>query len=61
MDLTIRCWDVRPFVTGKRCVKIFQGASHNFEKNLLRVAWSADGNYISSGSSDKLIKKIYFK
>ena len=43
MDHTVRCWDVRPFVVGNRCVKIFQGAAHNFEKNLLRVAWSKDG------------------
>ena len=53
MDQTIRCWDVRPFVQGNRCAKIFQGASHNFEKNLLKVAWSADGSMISCGSSDK--------
>ena len=47
MDHTVRCWDVRPFVVGNRCVKIFQGAAHNFEKNLLRVAWSRDGkNFI---------------
>lgn len=53
MDQTIRCWDVRPFVVGQRCVKIFQGASHHFDKNLLRVCWSKDGKMISAGSSDK--------
>ncbi len=23
MDHTIRCWDIRPFVEGNRCIKIF--------------------------------------
>jgi Prp8 binding protein len=54
MDQTIRCWDVRPFVVGEqRCVKIFQGASHHYDKNLLKVCWSQDGSKISAGSSDK--------
>jgi len=53
MDQTIRCWDVKSFVMGNRCVKIFQGNSHGFEKNLLRVAWSNDGTMMTAGSSDK--------
>ncbi len=53
MDLTIRCWDVKSFVIGNRCVKIFQGNSHGYEKNLLKVAWSADGSKITAGSADK--------
>ena len=53
MDQTVRCWDVRPFVIGNRCVKIFQGNTHNFEKNLLRVGWSNDGSMITAGSADK--------
>jgi len=55
MDQTIRCWDVRPFVIGNRCVKIFQGSTHNFEKNLLRVSWSSDGSMITAGSADKFV------
>lgn len=55
MDHTIRCWDIRPFVVGNRCVKIFQGATHNFEKNLLRVAWTKDGMQITSGSADRFV------
>jgi hypothetical protein len=27
MDNTLRQWDVRPFVTGSRQVKVFQGAT----------------------------------
>jgi len=53
MDLTIRCWDAKSFVIGNRCVKIFQGNSHSYEKNLLKVAWSADGTRITAGSADK--------
>lgn len=32
MDNTLRVWDVRPFVTTDRCVKIITGHKHNFEK-----------------------------
>jgi len=53
MDHSIRCWDVRPFVQGSRCTKVFQGVSHNFEKNLLRVCWSPDDTLISAGSADR--------
>jgi len=53
MDQTIRCWDVKSFVMGNRCVKIFQGSSHSFEKNLLRVNWSHDGTMITAGSADR--------
>ena len=28
----VRIWDVRPFAPAERCVKLFQGAQHNFEK-----------------------------
>ena len=53
MDQTVRCWDIRPFVTGNRCLKIYQGMTHGFDRNLLRVAWSPTGKYLSAGSSDK--------
>lgn len=29
---TVRVWDIRPFAPKERCVKIFQGHVHNFEK-----------------------------
>lgn len=54
-DHTIRCWDVRPFVQGSRCVKLFQGATHNFERNLLRVTWNNDDTLISAGSADRFV------
>jgi len=55
MDNTVRSWDVRPFMLygeGARQQKLFAGASNNYEKNLLRCAWSPDGNRVASGSSD---------
>lgn len=53
MDDTIRCWDVKSFVIGNRCIKIFQGNSHGHDKNLLKVAWSSDGLMITAGSADR--------
>jgi len=55
MDNTLRVWDVRPFAPEQRCVKMFQGHSHNFEKNLLRCAWSPDGSRVSCGSADRFV------
>lgn len=55
MDNTVRIWDVRPFAPQERCVKIFQGNQHIFEKNLLRVAWSPDGGKVSAGSGDRFL------
>lgn len=55
MDGTLRIWDIRPYVATDRCVKIFSGHQHNFEKNLLRCAWSPDGTRISAGSSDRFV------
>ncbi|KAI6195558.1 hypothetical protein M3Y99_01900800 [Aphelenchoides fujianensis] len=54
MDCSARIWDVQPFATGDRCVRTFQGHQHNFERNLLKCAWSPDGKRISVGSSDRL-------
>lgn len=55
MDNTVRIWDVRPFAPQERCVKILTGHQHNFEKNLLRCAWSADGYKVSAGSGDRFL------
>eukprot|EP00396_MALV-II-16_sp_LP-1_P000111 gene111-338_t len=55
MDKSVRIWDVRPFVGDEenRCLNVLQGGQHNYEKNLLRCRWSADGKMIGAGSSDK--------
>jgi Prp8 binding protein len=48
MDNSLRIWDVRPYAPQERCVKVFTGHQHNFEKNLLRCAWSKDGAKVSA-------------
>lgn len=53
MDCTARMWDIRPFASTQRCLKTFTGHQHNFEKNLLKCAWSHDGTKVSCGSSDR--------
>lgn len=55
MDNTVRIWDVRPFAPAERCVKLMQGHSHNFEKNLLRCAWAPDGSKVAAGSADRFV------
>jgi len=53
MDCTAKVWDVRPFAPDQRCVRSLNGHQHNFEKNLLKCAWSPDGHRVSCGSSDR--------
>lgn len=55
MDSTVRSWDVRPYAAGNRMEKVFVGAQHNFEKNLLKVAWTPDSRHIAAGSSDRMV------
>jgi len=37
MDNNLRIWDVRAFAPQERCVKIFAGHQHNFEKVLIHT------------------------
>lgn len=46
-DNSLRTWDLRPFAPANRCEKIFTGHQHNYERNLLRCDWSADGSKVS--------------
>lgn len=55
MDCTLRKWDVRPYAPHNRCVSLFRGHKHDFEKNLLKCAWSPDDSRIACGSSDRLV------
>ncbi|XP_044759806.1 U5 small nuclear ribonucleoprotein 40 kDa protein [Coccinella septempunctata] len=55
MDNSLRIWDIRPFAPVERCVKVFSGHQHNFEKNLLKCSWSKDGNKVSAGSADRFV------
>jgi len=68
MDNVVRIWDIRPYVSEQRCIKTFHGAQHNFEKTLLRCAWSYDGSKVSAGSGDRFVniwetssRKILYK
>lgn len=55
MDNSLKSWDVRTFSHLDRLEKTFHGHQHNFEKNLLRCAWSPDGNMITCGSADRVV------
>lgn len=55
MDCTLRIWDMRPYAPQNRCVKTFTGHQHNFEKNLLKCSWSADGSKVTAGSADRMV------
>ena len=55
MDNTLRTWDIRPFVTKERQIKMFVGHKHNFEMNLLKCAWSPDDSKITAGSADRYV------
>jgi Prp8 binding protein len=58
MDNTLRVWDVRPFVSGgERCTRVLEGAVHNFEKQLLKCAWSPNGERVTAGSADRFVCK----
>eukprot|EP00811_Abedinium_folium_P036574 NODE_9271_length_1435_cov_29.198777.p1 GENE.NODE_9271_length_1435_cov_29.198777~~NODE_9271_length_1435_cov_29.198777.p1 ORF type:complete len:372 (+),score=73.42 NODE_9271_length_1435_cov_29.198777:61-1116(+) len=54
MDNSVRIWDVRPLAGGRnRCLRVLRGATHNFEKNLLRVRWSEKDAMLAAGSADQ--------
>ncbi|ORX51948.1 WD40 repeat-like protein [Hesseltinella vesiculosa] len=55
MDNTVHMWDVKPFAPANRLLKVFEGAPHGFEKNLIRPAWSTDGSQIVCGSADRSV------
>ena len=44
-----RAWDMRPYAPQNRCVKLFSGHTHNFEKSLIKCDWSADGTRVACG------------
>ena len=52
MDSTVRTWDVRPFSPGDRKLKVFDGAVHGMERNLIRASWDGEGRKIAAGAGD---------
>ena len=57
MDNRLIQWDVRPYISSnkRRLVGEYLGGKHNFEKMMLRAAWSADGGSVACGSSDGIL------
>mmetsp|Transcript_5149 Transcript_5149/g.20546 ORF Transcript_5149/g.20546 Transcript_5149/m.20546 type:complete len:388 (-) Transcript_5149:97-1260(-) len=55
-DHTLRSWDVRPFCAGYRMEKIFRGHRHGSDRNLLKCAWSRDGEQVACGSADRVVR-----
>jgi Prp8 binding protein len=53
MDNTVKLWNIQPFAPTNRLIRSLDGAPHSFEKNLHRVAWSADGARLAAGSGDR--------
>ena len=58
MDSTLRQWDITPFVRTdltSRCTHLYQGIHHGAERNLLKCCYSRDSEYVSCGSSDRMV------
>lgn len=55
MDNQLHCSDIRPFVSGDRCIKTFAGHVHGIDHNLLKCTWSPDGKRVSGGSADRFV------
>ncbi|KAJ1722867.1 hypothetical protein LPJ53_002737 [Coemansia erecta] len=54
LDNTVRLWDLRPYCRlPNRCERVFTGAPHNFERNLIRPAIDRDETMVASGSADR--------
>eukprot|EP01086_Lenisia_limosa_P005460 TRINITY_DN2227_c0_g1_i2.p1 TRINITY_DN2227_c0_g1~~TRINITY_DN2227_c0_g1_i2.p1 ORF type:complete len:163 (-),score=34.48 TRINITY_DN2227_c0_g1_i2:61-549(-) len=53
MDQSIKIWNINSHADSNRLTHTLMGHKHDFEKNLLRSAWSWDGNQIASGSADR--------
>ncbi|KAJ1992274.1 hypothetical protein GGI25_005193 [Coemansia spiralis] len=56
LDSTVRLWDLRPYCRNpNRCERVFVGAPHGFEKNLIRPAFDKDEAMVASGSADRTL------
>ncbi|KTW32200.1 uncharacterized protein T551_00882 [Pneumocystis jirovecii RU7] len=51
----VRIFDIRPYVSSSRQIKLLKGALHGIEKNLIRAAWSSDGLRVAAGSADRTV------
>ncbi|CAJ0586848.1 unnamed protein product, partial [Mesorhabditis spiculigera] len=55
MDQNVAIFDIRSYVEGDRLISVFRGHEHNFERNLLKCAWSPDGQWVAAGSADRYV------
>ncbi|ORX73892.1 U5 snRNP-specific protein [Linderina pennispora] len=56
LDNTVRLWDLRPFSSNvNRCERVFTGAPHGYERNLIRPAFDKDETLVASGSADRTL------
>jgi Prp8 binding protein len=54
MDNIVCIWDIRQQGTFSiECLRFYEGAPHGLDKNLIRCAWSPDGQRIAAGSGDR--------
>ena len=55
LDGALRSWDVRPFCGAPtRLAGEFAGAAQGAEAQLVRAAWSPDGERVACGSADRV-------
>ncbi|KAJ1743027.1 hypothetical protein LPJ79_002281 [Coemansia sp. RSA 1821] len=56
VDNTVRLWDLRPYCKlPNRCERVFTGAPHGFEMNLIRPSFDKDESMVASGSADRTL------
>ncbi|KAF4670643.1 U5 small nuclear ribonucleoprotein [Perkinsus chesapeaki] len=58
MDKSVKLWDIRPFVAhdSQRLIHHFtRGVQHDSERNLLRVHWSPDDQYFTTGNAKRVV------
>ncbi|KAJ2162617.1 hypothetical protein GGF46_000490 [Coemansia sp. RSA 552] len=56
LDNSVRLWDLRPFCQlPNRCERVYSGAPHGYEMNLIRPAFSKDESMVASGSVDRTL------
>lgn len=55
-DCTLREWDIRPYCASpSRHTLTYMGHGASTDKNLLRCAWSPDGQRVTAGSGDRFV------
>ncbi|KAJ2662173.1 hypothetical protein IW148_003062 [Coemansia sp. RSA 1199] len=56
LDNTVRLWDLRPYCRlPNRCERVYTGAPHGYEMNLVRPAFDKDESMVASGGADRTL------